>query len=102
MSTCKASEQTSVNQSPSVTLTDDQSVSMSGISPSIRQTIQDGSGSDLVEVAVEEFFDFRPFEGHRLELSFVVVVEERQSFSSICGRTNKELAEMLKKILLSV
>lgn len=47
-----------------------------------------GGDSHLMEVAVEEFFDFWPFEGDRLELSFVVVVEERQSLPSICGRTH--------------
>lgn len=36
-----------------------------------------------MEAAVEQFLDFRSFEGDSLELSFVVVVEERQSFSSI-------------------
>lgn len=39
-----------------------------------------------METAVEEFFDFWPFEGDCLELSFVVVVEERKSLSSICRR----------------
>lgn len=42
-----------------------------------------------MEAAVEKFFDLRPFEGDRLELSFVVVVEESQSFSSICRKTEK-------------
>lgn len=42
-----------------------------------------------MEAAVEEFLDFGPFEGDRLELSLVVVVEERQSFSSICRNTRK-------------
>lgn len=73
----------------SVTLTDDQSASMLGFSQSISQTAQDGSDSDLMEAAVEEFFDFWPFEGDRLELSFVVVVEERQSLSSVCGKAHK-------------
>lgn len=41
-----------------------------------------------MEAAVEEFFDFGPFECHRLELPFVVVVKERQSLSSICGKTD--------------
>lgn len=45
--------------------------------------------SDLMEASVEEFFDFRPFEGDRLKLSFVVVVKERQSLSSICRKTHK-------------
>lgn len=40
---------------------------------------------DLVEAAVEEFLDVGSFEGDGLELSLVVVVEERQSFSSIWG-----------------
>lgn len=62
---------------------------MSGISQSISQTAQDRSDSDLMEAAVEEFFDFWPFEGDRLELSFVVVVEERQSLSSVCRKTHK-------------
>lgn len=39
-----------------------------------------------MEAAVEEFLDFGPLEGDRLEVSLVVVVEERQSFSSICRR----------------
>lgn len=42
-----------------------------------------------MEAAIEEFLDFRPFEGDRLKLSFVVVVEEGQSLSSICRETHK-------------
>lgn len=59
------------------------------VSQSVSETDQDRNESHLMEAAVEKFFDLRPFEGDRLELSFVVVVEESQSFSSICRKTEK-------------
>lgn len=49
----------------------------------------DRSDSDLVEAAVEELLDLWTLKGHRLKLSFVVVVEERQSLSSVCRETHK-------------
>lgn len=39
----------------------------------------------LVEAAMEEFFDFIPFKCDSLELSFKIMVEERQRFSRVCG-----------------
>lgn len=45
-------------------------------------------GSDLVEAAVEELLDVGPFEGHRLEVSFEVVVEERQRLPAVCRTHN--------------
>lgn len=41
-----------------------------------------------MEAAEEELFDFGPFKGDGLEDSFIIVVEERQSFSSICRKKN--------------
>lgn len=44
-----------------------------------------------MEAAVEELFDFMSFEGDGLQVSFVVVVEERQGLSRVCrGRETKE------------
>lgn len=39
----------------------------------------------LVEAAMEDFFYFISFKGDGLEVSFVIVVEERQGFSRVCG-----------------
>ena len=41
---------------------------------------------DLVETAVEDLLDLRTLECHSLEVSLVVVVEERESLSSICSK----------------
>lgn len=46
-----------------------------------------GRSCDLVKAAVEELVDVGPFEGDRLEVALVVVVEEGQSLPSICRRT---------------
>ena len=42
-----------------------------------------------MKAPIEEFFDLRTLEGDRLKLSFVVVVEEGQSLSSICRNTQQ-------------
>lgn len=38
-----------------------------------------------MEAAMEELFDFIPFKCDSLELSFKIMVEERQRFSRVCG-----------------
>lgn len=35
---------------------------------------------------MEDFFYFSSFKGDSLKVSFVVVVEERQGLSGVCGR----------------
>lgn len=44
-----------------------------------------------MEAAVEEFLDLGPLEGDGLEVALVVVVEERQRFSSICRRQTENV-----------
>lgn len=42
--------------------------------------------TNLVEAAMEDFFYFRIFKGDGLEVSFVVMIEECQSFSRVCEK----------------
>ena len=44
------------------------------------------SKTNLVEAAMEDFFNFISFKGGGLEVSFVVIVEESEGLSRICGR----------------
>lgn len=44
----------------------------------------------LVEAAMEEFFDFIFFKCDSLELSFKIMVEERQCFSRVCEENRQK------------
>lgn len=42
---------------------------------------------------MEDFFDFSSFKSDGLKVSFVVVVEERQGLSRVCGGTEVVVSE---------
>lgn len=49
--------------------------------------------TNLVEAAMEDFFYFISFKGDGLEVSFVVIVEECQGLSRVCGGTQLMVKE---------
>lgn len=51
--------------------------------------------TNLVEAAVEDFFDRCSFKGSRLKVSFVVMVKERQCLSRVCGGQRGEVVVRL-------
>lgn len=44
--------------------------------------------TNLMEAAMEDLFDFCSFKCNSLEVSFVVIVEERQGLSRVCRGTD--------------